>query len=206
MLPKIDGHDLCRLIRQDERGRLLPIIAFSALAPQEVLKLPGLSADAYVAKGPLTVVIPNILDAIKSVLDPRRGRPRQQKIFGYEGFRPRQIVSEIFQLKQYYQRLVHGVAEVVIELDPHAKILSANVVALRLLGRSEAEVAGLPFSDLLAPRDRPVFQSFLARLSEDPLGATSVSELALAGTERRLRCRAVPHNGEIAGFLVTGDS
>ena len=206
VLPKIDGHDVCRLMRQDKRGRGLPIIAFTALGPQDVAKLPGLSADAYVAKGPLTVVIPNLLDAIKSVLTSRRGRLGQQRIFGYEGFRPRQVVSELFELKQYYQRLVHAVAEVVIELDAHTKILSANLEALRLIGRSEVEVRGLPFSDVLTPGDRATFKSFLSQLSQDPLSAVAVNNLTIAGTERRVRCRAVFYEGELAAFLVTGDS
>ncbi|MFQ5993033.1 MAG: response regulator [Nitrospiraceae bacterium] len=203
VLPKIDGHDLCRLIRQEERGRLLPIIAFTALAPQDVAKLPGLSADAYVAKGPLTVIVPNILDAIKSMLTRSPRRLKEQRIFGYEGFRPRQIVSELFQAKQYYQRLLHSIAEVVIELDAHARIISANLEALRLLGRPEAEVTGLPFSELLAPRDRAAFQAFLAQLSEDPSGTPAASELTLPGTRHRLRCRPVLDNRQIEAFLVT---
>ena len=130
----------------------------------------------------------------------------QQRIFGYEGFHPRQVVSELFVLKQYYQRLVHAVAEIVIELDNCAKVISANLEALRLLGQSEAEVTGKAFSDLLAPPDRAAFQSFLTRLSQDPLGEVTVSELTLAGTELRLRCRPIIDNGEIAAFLVTGYS
>lgn len=206
VLPKIDGHDLCRLIRQEEQGRLLPIIAFTALGPQDVAKLPGLSADAYVAKGPLSVVIPNILEAIKSLLTTRRERHAPQRIFGYEGFRPRQIVSELLALKQYYQRLIHAVAEVVIHLDANAKVLSANVMALRLLERSETQVTGRPFSDLLTERERVAFQNFLARLSKDPLATKGVSELKLAGTRRALRCRPVLDNGKIEGFLITAES
>ncbi len=205
VLPKIDGHDLCRLIRQDERGRLLPIIAFTALAPQDVSKLPGLSADAYVAKGPLTVILPNILDAIKSVLTSRRGH-LGQRIFGYEGFRPRRIVSEMFEVKRHYQRLIHALAEAVFELDAQTKILSANLVALRLLDRCEAEVTGMPFSNLLTPRDRAAFEKVLAQLSEDPLGTGTTSELTLAGTRRPLRCQPILENGKIAGFLVTAGS
>ncbi len=204
VLPKIDGHELCRLIRQDERGRLLPIIAFTALGPQDVAKLPGLSADAYVAKGPLTVVFPNILDAIKSLQSSsRRGRQSPQRIFGFEGFRSRQIVSELFALNQYRQRLVHSLGEVVIELDPHAKILSANLMALRLLGRTETEVTGLVFAELVAPEDRPGFDRFLAELAQDRDETVKTAEVALAGTERRLLCRPVIGNGEVLGFLVT---
>jgi PAS domain S-box-containing protein len=206
VLPKIDGHELCRLIRQDERGRLLPIIAFTALGPQDVAKLPGLSADAYVAKGPLTVVFPNILDAIKSVQSNRRSREAPQRIFGFEGFRSRQIVTELFALNQYRQRLVHTLGDVVIELDTQAKILSANITALRLLGRSEADVTGLAFVDLLIPEDRTGFERFVAELSRDPDETRPGAELTLVGSERRLVCRPVVGNGEILGFLVTANS
>ncbi|MFQ5989040.1 MAG: response regulator [Candidatus Methylomirabilales bacterium] len=205
VLPKIDGHELCRLIRQDARGRLLPIIAFTALGPQDVAKLPGLSADAYVAKGPLTVVFPNILDAIKSVMSSRRGRQSPQRIFGFEGFRSRQIVSELFALNQYRQRLIHSLAQVVIELDEQAKIVSANLMALRLLGRSEAEVTGIAFTDLLKPEERAAFETFLRRLSEDPL-ETPVTEVTFAGTDHRLVCRPVLDNGEVLGILVMARS
>jgi CheY-like chemotaxis protein len=204
VLPKIDGHDLCRLIRQDERGRLLPIIAFTALAPQDVEKLPGLSADAYVAKGPLTVIIPNILDAIKSVLTSRPGRLRRERIFGYQGFHPRRIVDELFELKRYYQRLVHAVAEVVIELDTHGSVLSANPAALRLVGRPEAEVRGLAFAHLLKPRDQTAFQNFLAQVRQDPLEARIVIEVILAASRQPLQCRPVLDAAEIIAFLVTG--
>lgn len=204
VLPKIDGHDLCRLIRQDERGRLLPIIALTALGPQDVAKLPALSADAYVAKGPLTVIFPNILEAIKSVLSRRRRRLGEQRIFGYEAFRPRRIVTELFELNRHYRRLVHCLADVVIELDAHARILSANPSALRLLGRSEVEVTGLSFGDLLTPESRTAFQTLLARLSQDPVGVASVEEFRLGGTMRRLRCHPVLDNEGIVGFLITG--
>jgi len=204
VLPRIDGHDLCRLIRQDARGRLLPIIALTALGPQDVAKLSGLSADAYVAKGPLTVIFPNILEAMKSVLSGRRKPLGEQRIFGYEGFRPRRIVTELFDLNRHYRRLVHCLADVVIELDAHARIVSANPFALRLLGRSEAEVAGLTFGDLLTPRARTVFQTFLARLSQDPVDMASVADLRLVGSRRGLRCHPVLDNGGIVGFLITG--
>ena len=206
VLPKIDGHDLCRLVRQDARGRLLPIIAFSALAPQDVAKLGGLSADAYVAKGPLSVVIPNILEATQSMLNRTRGGAGSTRIFGYEGFRPRQMVSELLAMKQYYQTLVHTLAEVVIEVDSHAKILSANLGGLRLLGRPEAEVVGLPFPDLLTASDRPKFERLRKELSRNLERGTGVVEVTLAGHRRHLRCRPVVDKGEITGFLVTAGS
>jgi PAS domain S-box-containing protein len=204
VVPKIDGHELCRLIRQDPRGRMLPIIAFTALGPQDVAKLPGFSPDAYVAKGPLTVIFPNLLDAIKAVMAKRRGKSSEQRIFGYDVFRPRRIVSELFTQMQYYQRLVHATAELVIELDPHGKILSANPAALRLVGRPEAELTGSAFADLLSRRDRTAFHEFSTLAAKDPVGAAGPISVTLAGSRRRLWCQPVIDNGEIIAFLVTG--
>ena len=107
VLRKLDGHDLCRRIRQDKRGHLLPLIAITPLAPHDVVKLAGLSADAYVAKGPLGVIIPNILEAIKSVLAKRKGRVKPA-IYGYEGFHPRGIVSERDTTDFGFERVATG--------------------------------------------------------------------------------------------------
>lgn len=204
VLQKIDGHRLCRLIRQDARGRLLPIIAFTALAPLDFAKLPGLSADAYVAKGPLTVAIPNILDAINSVLT-RPKRRREPAIFGYESLRPRRIVTELLELTLHYQRVVHALAKMVIELDAHANILSVNRVALQLLGRSELEVTGSSFADLLTFRERSALESLLEGLRKDLMRSGDVITLTLGGSSHRLWCQSVFEDGDIVGFLLTAD-
>lgn len=67
VMPKIDGSRVCWLVRQDPQLRNTPIIAFSALSPEQIRRFPELSADAYVAKGPLAVVAGNILMAIKNL-------------------------------------------------------------------------------------------------------------------------------------------
>ncbi len=115
------------------------------------------------------------------------------------------MVTELFELKQYYQSLVHAVADVVLELDAQAKILSANLEALRLFDRSEAELTGQSFADLVVPGDRTAFDEFLDHLSKDPFGAPTAVQLTLAGSEACVRCRAVFHEGELAAFLVTGN-
>jgi len=67
-------------------------------------------------------------------------------------------------------------------------------------------VTGLTFGDLLTPGGRTAFQTFLARLSQDPVGMASVVELRLVGSRRRLRCHPVLDNGRIVGFIITGGS
>ena len=65
VMPKLDGSRVCWLVRQDAELKNTPIIAFSALSPEQIRRFPELSADAYVAKGPLPVVANNLLLALK---------------------------------------------------------------------------------------------------------------------------------------------
>jgi len=90
VMPKIDGSRVCWLMRQDATLRHTPVIAFSALSPEQIRRFPELSADAYVAKGPLAVVAKNLLAAIK-YLDERGTGDLEGGIFGYEGFQSRRL-------------------------------------------------------------------------------------------------------------------
>ena len=83
VMPKIDGSRVCWLIRQDRQLRETPVIALSGLGPQDIRRFPELSADAYVAKGPLAVVGNNLLLAIRYLEESGPGH-FEGGIFGYE--------------------------------------------------------------------------------------------------------------------------
>jgi len=85
VLPKIDGSRVCWLVRQDPRLRNTLIIALSGLSPEQIRRFPELSADAYVAKGPLAIVANNLILAI-SYLKEKGGGSFEGGIFGYEGY------------------------------------------------------------------------------------------------------------------------
>ena len=61
VMPKLDGGQLCWLVRQDPTLRKTPIIVFPSLAAQDFRHFPNLSADAYVAKEELSAAFQNIL-------------------------------------------------------------------------------------------------------------------------------------------------
>jgi CheY-like chemotaxis protein len=65
VMPKVDGGRLCRYLREDSLLRHIPIIVFSALAARDIVGMQEVSADAYVAKGPLPIVTKNLLAALE---------------------------------------------------------------------------------------------------------------------------------------------
>jgi two-component system, cell cycle sensor histidine kinase and response regulator CckA len=201
VMPKLDGSRVCWLIRQDPDLKNTPIIAFSALSPDQIRRFPELSADAYVAKGPLGVVANNLLTALKYLDEHGRG-DFEGGIFGYEGFQSRRLISEMLGLKRYWETLFRIFEQGILGLDEDARVLLVNPAASRLFERKEARIIGEPLPALLAPRDRQPVQRMLgelkkARLPEDRHMEVTVGELPV-----RLRAANLVEDGACTGLLV----
>ena len=201
VMPKLDGSRVCWLIRQDPELKHTPIIAFSALSPEQIRRFPELSADAYVAKGPLAVVANNLLIALKYLEEHGRG-DFDGGIFGYEGFQSRRLISEMLGLKRYWETLFRIFEHAVLGLDEEGRILLANPAATRLFDRKEARLIGEALPTLLAPRDRQAMQRTLgelkkARLPEDRHVEVTVGELPV-----RLRVANLVEDGACVGVLA----
>jgi PAS domain S-box-containing protein len=205
VMAKLDGSRVCWLIRQDPDLRNTPIIAFSALSPEQIRRFPELSADAYVAKGPLAVVTNHLLMALKYLEEHGRG-DLDSGIFGYEGFQSRRLISEMLGLKRYWETLFRIFEHGILGLDDEGRILLANPAASRLFDTKEARLIGEPLPTLLAPRDRRPIQRMLrelktARLPEDRQVEVTVGEVPV-----RLRVANVVEDGACAGLLVIAEA
>jgi PAS domain S-box-containing protein len=202
VMPKLDGSRVCWLIRQDQELKNTPIIAFSSLSPEQIRRFPELSADAYVAKGPLGVVANHLLMALKYLEEHGRG-DLNGGIFGYEGFQSRRLISEMLGLKRYWETLFRIFEHGILALDEEGRILLANPAASRLFDTKEARLIGETLPALLAPRDRQPIQRMLgelkkARLPEDRQAQVTMKEVAV-----RLRVANMVEDGACAGLLVT---
>ena len=113
VMPKLDGSRVCWLLRQDPELRNTPVIAFSSLSAQDYRQFPELSADAYVAKGPLTVSFQHILQAIAH-LDKKGRGDLSDGIFGYDSLRPRRLVEEMLRERRHYTNVLRSLGEGVL--------------------------------------------------------------------------------------------
>lgn len=201
VMPKIDGSRVCWLVRQDPQLRNTPIIAFSALSPEQIRRFPELSADAYVAKGPLAVVAGNILMAIKNLEERGRG-DLQGGIFGYEGFQSRRLITEMLVLKRYWEVLVRTFDHGVLGLDEEGRILMANPAASRLLGKKEVRLIGESVVALTAMSDREAIQHTLSEIKKVRLPEDYRMEVAFGKRRLRLRLSGIVEDGACTGILV----
>ena len=203
VMPKIDGGRVCWLIRQDRDLRNTPIIALSGLSPQNIRRFPELSADAYVAKGPLAVMANNLLSAIKFVEQGGRGDLVEGGIFGFEGFRPRQLISEMLYVKRHYENLMRTMEYGVIELDENGRVLMANVLACKILGRKEQDLIGETLSTFFSPEDRRTAQDLLDQLKEAHLPEERRMVASIEERKLSLRLCSTVEDAKCTGIIVT---
>jgi len=205
VMPKIDGSRVCWLIRQDPELKHTPIIAFSALSPEQIRRFPELSADAYVAKGPLGVVANNLLMALKYLEEHGRG-DLQGGIFGYEGFQSRRLISEMLGLKRYWETLFRIFEHGILGLDEEGRILLVNPAASRIFERKEGRLIGEALPTLLAARDQQATQRALDELRKARLPEDRHIEVTMGELPVRLRIANLVEDGACAGLLVILES
>ena len=167
VMPRIDGARLCWFIRQDPKLRDTPIIVFSSLSGQDFRNFPQLSADAYVAKGPLPIACEHIIQAIRKL----EGEGRQTSsvdsgIIGYNHVRPRKMIQEMLEERRHYANVLRALGAGVLELDPTGRIAMANPGACRILKAKEVHLVGEPLTAFVSPQDRKALQDLFAEFAK----------------------------------------
>jgi two-component system sensor histidine kinase and response regulator WspE len=107
VMPKLDGSQVCSLVRRDPVLRDTPIIMFSSLGARDFQHYPNLSADAYVAKGELSAAFQNLLRALEH-LQAKGRMDLAGGIFGYDAVRSREVVAEMLLEMRRYASLLRG--------------------------------------------------------------------------------------------------
>lgn len=202
IMPKIDGGRICRYLREDPRLQHIPIVVFSALAARDIARLPDVSADAYVAKGPLNIVTRNVLAAIQHLETHGRSLPAEEAVFGYEGFRPRRLVTELLSLKRHSDLLLQTMSEGVLKADEEDRIFFLSPQAVALLERGESELIGASLWEAFGPAHRAEVERLTGGLRRD--SPSEKHELLLDLEARLLKASFAPlRDGErYEGLLV----
>jgi PAS domain S-box-containing protein len=205
VMPKLDGSRVCWSIRRDSTLRDTSVIAFSSISPQAFRDFPEMSADAYVAKGPIPIAFQNILKAIAFV-DSRSQNELSAGIFGYDAVQPRQQVDELLQQRKHYANVLRALGAGVLELDKEGRILMATPEACELLGSAYGRILGETLMSFCPAPDRKVVQDLLGELLRATAPERCQALVRLGPTRIPLRFCAVVEDGECTGILVILES
>jgi PAS domain S-box-containing protein len=181
VMPKLDGSRVCWMIRQDPTLRDTPIIAFSSLGAQDFRHFPDLSADAYVAKGPVTAAFENLLHAIEH-LQAKGPTDIAGGIFGYDEVKPREVVREMLEELRHFANVLKALGPGTMELDRDGRIVRISTGACEILGRNESQLVGEVVTSLCPARHQETLRHLLRELGQ---------------AHQPERCRAVVRFGDL---------
>ena len=201
VMPKLDGSQVCGLVRRDPTLRDTPIIAFSSIGAQDFRHFPNLSADAYVAKGELAIAFQNLMQALAHLQE--KGRTDLAGgIFGYDATRPREIVAEMLRESRRYASLVRALGPGTIELDTEGRILRMSSGACEILGRSETQVVGDLVTTLCPPRDQETLLQLLRELTTATQPERCRSVMRVGDREIPISLCSLVDEGRCTGILL----
>jgi PAS domain S-box-containing protein len=203
VMPKLDGSRVCWLMRQDPALRDTPVIAFSGLSASDFRQFPELSADAYVAKGPLATAVNNVLKAI-TYLD-EKGRLDgmfEGGLFGYDGVFQRQMVKEMLQEKKHQTNILRSLGAGVLEMDVEGRILMANAGACAILGHLESQLIGKRLAGFCHKSDQAHLEDVLVDLSKTKEPEEVAMVVDVAGHKHSLRLSSIVDEDQCTGVLA----
>lgn len=163
VMPKIDGQRLCNYLRKDPRFKNTPIIMITAIAAEMLKHAIPVMADITIAKGPPEQMKKDLMQVVPTLMS--RKKP-PEGVLGLEKIYPREIVSELLNLKAYHDVLLSSIAEGVLQVDREHKLYNVNQAAEIMLNRKEEELIGQEVSTLFGEIHQPKIQEILKDLEK----------------------------------------
>ncbi|MEG4811226.1 EAL domain-containing protein [Microcoleus sp. F8-D3] len=211
-LPDIDGYEVCRQLKSDERTADIPIIFLSALN-ETFNKVQGLTAGGvdYIAK---PFQVEEVLARVETHLTIRRLQQRLQKqnLRLLREIEERQRLEEsLFAEKELAQVTLQSIGDAVITTDAQGRVKYFNPIAERLTGWKTHEVQGVPFSTVFLIVDQvtrePVENPINKALLEERIVTLANNTILIAddGTEYPIADSAAPirdRQGQIIGAVI----
>ncbi|MEG4990009.1 EAL domain-containing protein [Microcoleus sp. BR0-C5] len=211
-LPDIDGYEVCRQLKYDERTAEIPIIFLSALN-ETFNKVQGLAAGGvdYIAK---PFQVEEVLARVETHLTIGRLQQKLQKqnLRLLIEIEERQRLEEsLFAEKELAQVTLQSIGDAVITTDAQGNVRYFNPIAERLTGWRADEVQGVSFSTVFLIVDQVTRETV-----ENPINKALLEErivtlanntilISQDGTEYPIADSAAPirdRQGQIIGAVM----
>ena len=182
LMPVMDGYQLCRSIHSDERFRHLPFIFYTAtyVDHRDEEFAMKLGADRFLRKPMDPKVFVDQMLGLMEEVAANHGKPRRaiqgdekeilvlynerliQKLekktmdLEREAAERKRVQDDLRRSEEKYRTLVEQASDAIYILSPEARILDVNPAACTILNRTERELVGMNFVDLIPPEDLEV--------------------------------------------------
>ena len=154
VLPKVDGKQLFRFIREKYNGNRFPMVALSGIMVENLGSLDDIGADYFIAKGPADKLTIQLNDLMAEMEIQPFFPPANKKVLTAGNVYPRRDAVELVKSLQFHQAVIECAAVGIIIVDNDTRTINANPAALEIVGKSSTDVINCPVSDLFDNKSR----------------------------------------------------
>jgi len=200
VMPNIDGKQLCKIIREEERFKDTYIIILSATVAEEAINIVDVGANACIAKAPFEEMAKNLLETIN---EPYLATNRclSGEVIGLDGIYPRRMTKELLSAKNHFELILSKMVEGIVEITPEGKIVYANPAFFSLVNRSEGKAFGSSFVDLFSKEDRKRVRGLIETGGGNSAAINEQAPVTLNGYQVTLKLLSTEDGGN-AGRIV----
>lgn len=199
IMPKINGEQLCRILRSMPKMKNAFLVIFSAIVAESRLDFKEFGADACIAKGPFK----QVREHVKAILAQAGKHDHvgiSQQVIGSQEICERQITKELLSAKKHYEVVLNCISDAFFELTPDGNIFYLNAAACKMMGKSEESLLASNFVDLFEGEQHGRINELLAEVHDELLIVGE--EEALFCGERQVLLSLVTVPDEVSGFIV----
>ncbi|MFQ5657560.1 MAG: response regulator [Candidatus Methylomirabilales bacterium] len=168
VMPKLDGAEVCRHLKEDPSLHSIPVILVTGTAPEAAHWLKEVKANAFVAKRAAEATFQD-LSLILQAFDEGAGPPTwAQEIRSLEELQPRKIVTELLAHASHMNALFQNLGEGILFLDSSQRVIYVNPTGAALLQCQERKLVGTPLSTILGSTNNdPLLQALSAGAAQE---------------------------------------
>ena len=167
ILPKVDGKQLIKFVRDKMPDATFPIVVLSGYLVEQMDELDEMGADYYIAKGAMEKMGEHVGAFLEKIEETPHPDP-EDKIFLEPGqVYPRQSTAQLMDILNYQQAITECAGVGLIIVDNDARIIHANLSALKIIKKPLEDVLNLAITGIFSPDEKETIVVALKRLIQE---------------------------------------
>ena len=202
ILPKVDGRQFFKFIRNKYNSNYFPMVALSGTMIEQLGSLHEIGADYYIAKGPIDQLTIKLNEFMAEMETQSTLPPSDKKVLATGNVYPRRDAMELMNALLFHQAVIDSAAVGILIVDDDTRILNANSAALEIMGVKSVDVLNCPVTDLFSAEERAELVHGLKLVKRQ----RELKKFSFFASHRSrvvgTSVSAINLNGDVAGWVV----
>jgi len=203
VMPKIDGKQVIRFIREKFPDASFPIVIVSGTIIEQMDKFSEIGADYYIAKGPMDEMEAHL----KIFMDKIEKQPlpgADEEIFLEPGkLYPRRVTADLMDSVNFQKAITDSIGTGIIVVDRDGRIITANASAIDMTGKSFDEILACPVTGIFPRNENGKIVDALKRLVHNQELRKVTLSIGINIREIWMTVSLFKLSGKIAGWVIS---